>query len=94
MNTTCAADTADDIRFMRQALVEAEVAYTHDEIPVGAVIVCQGKIIARAHNLTQLLNDVTAHAEMIFFPRTAFDTVRHISFVSASVSPDLNSTTS
>lgn len=64
MNTTCAADTADDIRFMRQALAEAEVAYTHDEIPVGAVIVCQGKIIARAHNLTQLLNDVTAHAEM------------------------------
>ncbi|MDO4950226.1 MAG: nucleoside deaminase [Bacteroidales bacterium] len=63
-NTTCAANTTDDIRFMRQALVEAEAAYSHGEIPVGAVIVCQNRIIARAHNLTQLLNDVTAHAEM------------------------------
>ncbi len=54
----------DDTHFMQQALREAETAYSKNEIPVGAVIVCQNRIIARAHNLTQLLNDVTAHAEM------------------------------
>ena len=43
---------------------EAEAAFQEDEIPVGAVIVCQGSIIARAHNLTETLSDVTAHAEM------------------------------
>ena len=50
--------------FMRQALREAQQAYEKDEIPIGAVIVCQNRIIARAHNLTEVLNDVTAHAEM------------------------------
>lgn len=55
---------ADDIFYMKQALVEAEKAYQADEIPVGAVIVCQGRIIARTHNLTERLTDVTAHAEM------------------------------
>lgn len=50
--------------FMKQALVEANKAASRGEIPVGAVVVADNKIIARAHNLTELLNDVTAHAEM------------------------------
>ena len=50
--------------FMRQALQEARLAAQEGEIPVGAVIACQGRIIARAHNLTERLTDVTAHAEM------------------------------
>ncbi|BAO75238.1 nucleoside deaminase [Winogradskyella sp. PG-2] len=54
----------DDTYFMRKALQEAEVAYEKGEIPVGAVIVVEDRIIARTHNLTELLNDVTAHAEM------------------------------
>jgi tRNA(adenine34) deaminase len=49
---------------MKQALLEAQQAFEEGEIPVGAIIVCQGKIIARAHNMTERLNDVTAHAEM------------------------------
>ena len=53
-----------DERYMRMALVEAEAAGAAGEIPIGAVIVCQGRVIARAHNLTETLNDVTAHAEM------------------------------
>ncbi len=53
-----------DEHFMRQALKEAEQAFKVDEVPVGAVIVCGDRIIARAHNLTERLNDVTAHAEM------------------------------
>lgn len=54
----------DDTYFMQKALQEAEFAYEKGEIPVGAVIVVDNRIIARAHNLTELLNDVTAHAEM------------------------------
>jgi len=54
----------DDTYFMKKALQEAEYALEHGEIPVGAVIVVQDRIIARAHNLTERLNDVTAHAEM------------------------------
>ncbi|MDY2585941.1 nucleoside deaminase [Winogradskyella aquimaris] len=54
----------DDTYFMRKALQEAEVAFEKGEIPVGAVIVVEDRIIARTHNLTELLNDVTAHAEM------------------------------
>lgn len=54
----------DDTFFMKKALEEAQQAYEKDEIPVGAVIVSQNTIIARAHNSTELLNDVTAHAEM------------------------------
>ncbi len=50
--------------FMREALKEAQKAFDVDEVPVGAVIVCNNQIIARAHNLTECLNDVTAHAEM------------------------------
>ena len=53
-----------DEHFMRQALREAEQAFKIDEVPIGAVIVCQDRVIARAHNLTERLNDVTAHAEM------------------------------
>ena len=54
----------DDTYFMKKALQEAETAYEKGEIPVGAVIVIENRIIARAHNLTELLVDVTAHAEM------------------------------
>ena len=53
-----------DEQFMRKALMEAEAAFREGEIPIGAVVVCQDRIIARAHNLTETLNDVTAHAEM------------------------------
>ena len=54
----------DDTYFMKRALQEAETAQEAGEIPVGAIIVVQNKIIARAHNLIERLNDVTAHAEM------------------------------
>jgi tRNA(adenine34) deaminase len=53
-----------DEYFMKKALHEAEMAFDKDEIPVGAIIVIDNTIIARSHNLTELLNDVTAHAEM------------------------------
>jgi tRNA(adenine34) deaminase len=53
-----------DEYFMKQALEEAHKAFDEDEIPVGAIVVCNNRIIARAHNLTERLNDVTAHAEM------------------------------
>ena len=53
-----------DIFFMNKAISEAKAAFEKDEVPVGAVIVSNDKIIARAHNLTEMLNDVTAHAEM------------------------------
>lgn len=53
-----------DESFMKQALIEAQKALEKDEVPIGAIIVNNGRIIARAHNLTELLNDVTAHAEM------------------------------
>lgn len=55
----------DDTYFMRQALTEARAAAEEGEVPVGAVIVCDNRIIARAHNQTERLNDVTAHAEML-----------------------------
>ena len=54
----------DDIRYMKMALDEAMHAYDNEEVPVGAVVVCKGRVIARAHNLTETLTDVTAHAEM------------------------------
>ena len=56
-------DKKDEL-FMRKALAEAEAAFADGEIPVGAVVVCNDKVIARAHNLTETLCDVTAHAEM------------------------------
>jgi len=54
----------DDTYFMKRALQEAEVAFDKGEVPVGAVIAIENRIIARGHNLTETLNDVTAHAEM------------------------------
>lgn len=55
---------SDDEKFMQMAYREAQAAYADGEIPVGAVVVCNGIVIARSHNLTEMLNDVTAHAEM------------------------------
>ena len=59
--------TPTDEHFMHEAIKEAQKAFDADEVPVGAVIVCKNRIIARAHNLTERLNDVTAHAEMQAF---------------------------
>ena len=56
---------------MKQALIEAKEAYKKGEVPIGAVIVCENQIIARGHNLTETLNDVTAHAEMQAFTAAA-----------------------
>lgn len=61
----------DDEYFMRKALQEANLAFDKGEVPVGAVIVLNNQIIARAHNLTETLNDVTAHAEMQAFTAAA-----------------------
>src|SRR5690554_3278500 len=61
----------DDNYFMKQALNEANAAFDKGEIPIGAVIVYENQIIARAHNLTETLNDVTAHAEMQAFTAAA-----------------------
>ena len=55
----------DDGRFMQEALREARAAGAEDEVPIGAVVVCRGRIIARGHNMTERLHDPTAHAEMI-----------------------------
>lgn len=55
----------DDERYMREALREAMEAAEEDEVPVGAVVVCRGRIIAKGHNMTERLKDPTAHAEMI-----------------------------
>ena len=54
----------DDAYYMQEAIKEAEIALEIDEVPIGAVIVCRDKIVARAHNLSMRLNDFTAHAEM------------------------------
>lgn len=61
----------DDAYFMRQALLEAQQAFNLGEVPVGAVITARNRIIARAHNLTEQLTDVTAHAEMQAFTAAA-----------------------
>ncbi len=53
-----------DEQYMRKAIAEAEQAAAEGEIPIGAVVVCRGRILARTHNLTETLHDVTAHAEM------------------------------
>lgn len=57
--------------FMNEALKQAELAYENDEIPVGAVVVCKNRIIAKAYNQVELLNDPTAHAEMLAFTSAA-----------------------
>lgn len=54
----------EDVLYMKQALQEAKKAFERGEVPVGAVVVCKNRVIARSHNLTETLNDVTAHAEM------------------------------
>lgn len=56
--------TADDVRYMQLALLEARKAYDKGEIPVGCVVVAQGQVVGRGHNLTETLQDVTAHAEI------------------------------
>ena len=63
--------TQEDEHYMRLALNEAKKAYDAQEIPIGAIVVCQGKIIGRGYNLTEQLNDVTAHAEMQAFTAAA-----------------------
>lgn len=62
---------APDEFFMNEAIKEAKLALSLDEVPIGAVIVCNGRIIGRGHNLTERLNDVTAHAEMQAFTAAA-----------------------
>ena len=61
----------DDTYFMKKALQEAQTAFDKGEVPVGAIVVFKDQIIARAHNLTEALNDVTAHAEMQAFTAAA-----------------------
>jgi tRNA(adenine34) deaminase len=61
----------DDSYFMREALKEARMAFDENEVPIGAVIVANDRFIAKAHNLTERLNDVTAHAEMQAFTAAA-----------------------
>lgn len=63
-NSKVDTQNSELIKYMRHALDEARKAFERDEVPVGAVIVCGDRIIARGHNLTETLNDVTAHAEM------------------------------
>lgn len=63
-NENDAIDIHPDVYFMKQALVEANKALLKDEVPIGAVVVCQNRIIGRGYNLTETLTDVTAHAEM------------------------------
>jgi Cytosine/adenosine deaminases len=58
---------AEDEHYMLLALQEAQKAFDADEIPIGAIVVCKGRIVGRGHNLTEQLNDVTAHAEMQAF---------------------------
>jgi len=60
-----------DEHFMKLAYLEAQKAFEMDEVPVGAVIVCNNQVIAKAHNMTETLNDVTAHAEMQAFTMAA-----------------------
>jgi tRNA(adenine34) deaminase len=64
-------DLLPDEYFMREALRQAQKAYGTDEVPVGAVIIREGKIIARAHNQVELLKDATAHAEMLALTEAA-----------------------
>jgi len=54
-----------DEKYMAEALKEAQLAFDEDEVPVGAVVVCRGRIIGKGHNMTEMLHDSTAHAEMI-----------------------------
>ncbi|MBP3941988.1 nucleoside deaminase [Sphingobacteriaceae bacterium WQ 2009] len=71
INFEDSTDVASDTFFMRQALQEAQEALKLDEVPIGAVIVSNGKIIGKGHNLAERLKDVTAHAEMQAFTAAA-----------------------
>jgi len=71
INFEDAEDGISDEFFMKQALAEAQKAFEQGEVPIGAVIVYQGRIIGKGHNLTERLNDVTAHAEMQAFTAAA-----------------------
>ncbi len=71
INFEDSGDTVSDEVYMKEALKEAHKALEQDEVPIGAVIVSQGRIIGRGHNLTERLNDVTAHAEMQAFTAAA-----------------------
>jgi tRNA(adenine34) deaminase len=62
---------AEDQHFMNLALLEAQKAFDAEEIPIGAIVVCKGRIVGRGFNLTEQLNDVTAHAEMQAFTAAA-----------------------
>ncbi len=62
---------APDEFYMNEAIKEARLALDYDEVPIGAIVVCKGRIIGRGHNLTERLNDVTAHAEMQAFTAAA-----------------------
>ena len=55
----------ENVNYMKEALREAQCAAAEDEVPIGAVVVCRGRVIAKGHNMTERLNDPTAHAEMI-----------------------------
>jgi tRNA(adenine34) deaminase len=68
-----AETTAVHERYMREALREAQLAFAADEVPVGAVIVCRDRILARGHNLVERLRDATAHAEMQTITAAAHD---------------------
>ena len=73
----------DDEKFMRKALDEARIAFDRDEVPIGAVIVSHGRVIARAHNMTEALTDVTAHAEMqAITSATSFLGGKHLTYCS------------
>ena len=63
--TIFAYDMEENEKYMKEALREAAFAAAKDEVPIGAIIVCRGRIIAKGHNMTERLNDPTAHAEMI-----------------------------
>ena len=63
-NFETADPEAEDIHYMKQALLEAQKAVEEEEIPIGAIVVCNNRIVGRGHNLTERLGDVTAHAEM------------------------------
>ncbi len=67
MSSSTSYELFSDEYFMNEALKEAVKAFDKQEVPVGAVIVCENEVLARAHNLTETLNDVTAHAEMQAF---------------------------
>lgn len=64
MNMICVVSGMMDVKYMKLALLEAQKAFDMGEIPIGAVVVCNNVVIAKCHNLTETLNDVTAHAEM------------------------------